>query len=99
MNQKVIIQKNKLYRKKKQDTKYVGHYKLTKTKLQKEMKNSYWNYIKNMIYDMEPDINSFFSKQPKKLYSYFKSQKTENTDISHLRSEDTLHTNPIEKAI
>ena len=95
---KLIRQKNKLYRKKKQDPKYSSRYKLTKTKLQKEMRNSYWNYIENMIFDIEPDANNFTNKQPKKLYTYIKSQKTENTSIAPLRSEGTLHTNPIEKA-
>lgn len=95
---KLIRQKNKFYRKKKQDPKYSSRYKLTKTKLQKEMRNSYWNYIENMIFDIEPETNSFANKQPKKLYSYIKSQKTENTGIAPLRSEGTLHTNPVEKA-
>jgi hypothetical protein len=34
----------------------------------------------------------------KKLYSYIKSQKNENTGIAPLRSEGTLHSHPSEKA-
>jgi hypothetical protein len=39
--------------------------------------NSYWNYIENMIFDLdinEPDQQKF-NKQPKNVYSYIKSQK------------------------
>jgi hypothetical protein len=46
-----------------------------------------------MIFDIEinePDQSSF-KNTPKKLYSYIKSQKNENTDIAPLRSEGTLH--------
>jgi hypothetical protein len=41
------------------------------------MRNSYWNYIENMIFDLdinEPDQQKF-NKQPKNVYSYIKSQK------------------------
>ena len=53
-----------------------------------------------MIFDIEinePDQPSF-KNTPKKLYSYIKSQKNENTGIAPLRSEGTLHSNPSEKA-
>jgi hypothetical protein len=52
-------------------------YKEAKSKLQKEMRNSYWNYIENMIFDLEinePDQQKFY-KQPKNVYSYIKSHK------------------------
>jgi hypothetical protein len=45
-------------------------YKEAKSKLQKEMRNSYWNYIENMIFDLdinEPDQQKF-NKQPKNVY-------------------------------
>jgi hypothetical protein len=63
------------------------------------MCNSYWNYIENMIFDL--DINEpeqyKFNKQPKNVYSYIKGQKKENTSIAPLRSEGVLHTDPTEK--
>ena len=64
------------------------------------MRNSYWNYIENMIFDLdinEPDQQKF-NKQPKNVYSYIKGQKKENTRIAPLRSEGVLHTDPTEKA-
>jgi hypothetical protein len=75
-------------------------YQKTKTKLQNGMRNSYWRYIENMIFDIEinePDQPSF-KNTPKQLYSYIKSQQNENTGIAPLRSEGTLHSNPAEKA-
>ena len=64
------------------------------------MCNSCWNYIENMIFDLdinEPDQERF-NKQPKNVYSYMKGQKKENTRIAPLRSEGVLHTDPTEKA-
>jgi hypothetical protein len=64
------------------------------------MHNAYWNYIENMIFDLdinEPDQQKF-NKQPKKVYSHIKSQKKENTSIAPLRSEGVIHADPTEKA-
>ena len=64
------------------------------------MRNSYWNYIEIMIFDLdinEPD-QQMFNKQPKNVYSYIKSQKKENTSIAPPRSEGVLHADPTEKA-
>jgi hypothetical protein len=39
--------------------------------------DSYWNYIENMIFDLEinePDQQKFY-EQPKNVYSYIKSHK------------------------
>jgi hypothetical protein len=96
----LFLNSNKLYKKKKRNPKYKEQYQKTKTKLQNEMRNSYWRYIENMIFDIEinePDQPSF-KNTPKKLYSYIKSQKNENTGIAPLRSEGTLHSHPSEKA-
>ena len=63
------------------------------------MCNSYWNYIENMIFDLdinEPDQQKF-NKHPKNLHSYIKSQKKENTSIAPLRSEGVLHEDPTEE--
>jgi hypothetical protein len=59
---KLINKKNKLYKKKKGNPKYKEQYQKTKTKPQNEMRNSYWRYIENMIFDIEinePDLPSF----------------------------------------
>ena len=66
---KLINKKNKLYRKKKQDTKYTKQYQQTKAKLQNQMRKCYWQYIENMIFDIEvtePDQQRF-NKEPKEI--------------------------------
>jgi len=95
----LINKKNKLYKKKKQNIKHSKAYQKVKAQLQKEMRNAYWKYIENMIFDIEIQEpgQQRFNKQPKNLYSYIKSQKSENTCIAPLRSEGTLHTDPSDK--
>jgi hypothetical protein len=59
---KLINKQNKLYKKIKRNPKYKEQYQETKNKLQNEMRNSYWRYIENMIFDIEinePDQPSF----------------------------------------
>jgi hypothetical protein len=74
---KLINKKNQLFKKKTSNSEHTKIYKEAKSKLQKEMRNSYWNDIENMIFDLdinEPDQQKF-NKQPTNLYSYIKSQK------------------------
>jgi hypothetical protein len=93
--EKLISKKIKLFKKKTSNSDHTKIYKEVKSKLQKEMRNSYWNCIENMIFDLdinEPDQQKF-NKQPKNLYSYImyiKSQKTELTSIAPLRNEGVL---------
>jgi hypothetical protein len=52
------------------------------------MRKAYWEYIEKIIVnipDQEPD--ECRKKQPKNLYSYIKSMKTDNTKIVDLRKE------------
>jgi hypothetical protein len=66
---KLINKKNKLIKKKNSNSEQPKIYKEVKSKLQKEMCNSYWNYIENMIFYLdinEPDQQKF-NKQPKNL--------------------------------
>ena len=50
---KLINKKNKLFKKKTSNSEHTKIYKEVKSKLQKEMCNSYWNYIENMIFDLD----------------------------------------------
>ena len=49
----LINKKNKLYKKKKQNIKHSKAYQKVKAQLQKEMRNAYWKYIENRIFDIE----------------------------------------------
>ena len=64
------------------------------------MRKAYWKYIENMIFDLpidEPDLPCI-KKTPKKLFSYIKGMKNENTGISALRKNGILTNNTLEKA-
>ena len=64
---KLINKKNQLFKKKTSNSEHTKIYKEVKSKLQKEMRNSYWNYIEHMIFDLdinEPDQQKF-NTQPK----------------------------------
>ena len=63
---KLINKKIKLYKKKKRNPKYKEQHHETKTKLQNKMRNSYWRYIENMIFDIEINqINQASKIHPK----------------------------------
>ena len=61
--------------------------KKLKREIQKEQRQGYWIYIENMIFDIPiPDQESNrFTKYPKNLLSYIKTQKTESQTTPPLR--------------
>ena len=63
-----------------------------KAKIQKEQRSAYWKYIENTIFDIPVSGSDepFYTKFPKKLFSYIKTQKTENTSIPALREDGLL---------
>jgi len=71
-----------------------------KREIQKEQRQEYWKYIENMIFDMPiPDQdNTKFTKNPKNLYSYIKTQKTESQTIPPLRDNGILKPDAKSKA-
>ena len=60
------------------------------------MRKAYWTYIENMIVD-DSDTQCF-KRTRKKLFSYIKSMKNENTGISFLRNNGILTNNTLDKA-
>ena len=95
------INRNKrLHRKCKNNSKLKDKYKNNKRLLQSDIRKAYWHYIENMIFDLpvtEPD-NPCTKRIPKKLFSYIKSMKTDNSGISALRKDGTLTNDNTEKA-
>ena len=57
--------------------------KSLKAKIQNEKRSACWKYIENMIFDIPVSDSDepFSTKFPKKLFSYIKTQKTENPSI------------------
>ncbi|KAK3093897.1 hypothetical protein FSP39_021583 [Pinctada imbricata] len=87
------INRNKrLHHKCKTNRSLTAKYKSNKKALQSDMRKAYWTYIENMIFDLpvnEPD-SPIIKKTPKKLYSYIKSAKNDNTGIPSLRDSGIL---------
>ena len=82
---KLINKKNKYYRKKKQNS---SIYKKLKHTVQKEQRKAYWKYIENIIFDLpikDSDQHQYLDYKPKKLFSYFKSIRKDNSGISPLK--------------
>ena len=74
--------------------------KKLKREIQKEQRQGYWRYIENMIFDIPiPDQESNrFTKYPKNLFSYIKTQKTESQTTPPLRSNGILKADARSKA-
>ena len=102
-NLRIQINRNKrLHRKCKTNSKLKDKYKNNKRQLQSDIRKAYWNYryIENMIFDLpvnEPD-NPCVKRVPKKLFSYIKGMKTDNSGISALRKDGILTNDTTEKA-
>ena len=71
----------------------VKEFKKLKYKIQKDIRNSYWQYLESVIFtqDSQPGKN-------KKFYTYVKYRKTENCDVAPLKHEGQTFTDPTEKA-
>ena len=69
--------------------------KLTKFKsiIQKEIRKSYWEYLDSVIFSNDAD-----KCKNKKLYTYIKHKRTENSGISPLKLEGSTYTDPVQQA-
>ena len=70
--------------------------KSLKSQIQKEQREVYWKYmyIESMIFDIPVSDSDhdkpLFTNFPKKLFSYIKTQKTENSSVPPLRKDGLL---------
>jgi hypothetical protein len=56
--------------------------------VKKEQRKAYWKYIENIIFDLpikDSDQHQYLDYKPKKLFSYFKSIRKDNSGISPLK--------------
>ena len=73
--------------------------KKMKSEIQKEQRQAYWTYIENMIFNIPvQDDSTTHTKIPKNLFSYIKTQKTDNQSIPPLRDQGILKTDNKSKA-
>ena len=95
------INRNKrLHRKCKTNSNLKDKYKNNKRQLQSDIRKAYWHCIENMIFDLpvnEPD-NPCIKRIPKKLFSYIKGMKTDNSGILALCKDGILTNDTTYKA-
>ena len=96
---KTIIRKSKKQFRKQRKTKKakdIRQYKETKACLQKAERQSYWQYVDNLIEIGDPD-QQHQSKQ-KRFWSYIKSLWKDTGGVAPLKDNGRLHADPKEKA-
>ncbi|MCG8034729.1 MAG: reverse transcriptase family protein [Candidatus Thiodiazotropha taylori] len=64
-----------------------------KTQIQKEIRQSYWDYLESVILPNDTE-----NCKNKKLYTYVKHKRTENFGIAPLKSEGITYTEPTQQA-
>ena len=74
----------------------IRHYKETKAKLQKAERQSYWKYLDNLIEVGDPGQEH--QPKQKRLFSFVKSLRRDNSGIAPLKEHGRLHDNPKDKA-
>ncbi|MEW8288815.1 MAG: hypothetical protein AB2697_22780, partial [Candidatus Thiodiazotropha endolucinida] len=90
--EKKLFQRQRKTRK----AKDVRQYKQTKAKLQQADRQSYWQYVDNIIVVGDPDQE----RQPKqkRFWAYIKSPKKDTGGIAPLKDNGRLHADPTDKA-
>ena len=93
----LIHKRDRVYRamKKSNTEKHRQNFKSLKTKLQRELRRAYWDYIEGIVLPSASDDSPYVSK---KFYTFLKYNKTDRCGTAPLRDQGTLHTDPKEKA-
>ena len=93
----LIRKRNKLFKRMKQhpNSKTTQHYKDIKHQIQRETRQSYWNYLENIICY---DENTETSQKQKKFWNYISSTKKDSSGVAPLRSEGVLVDDTKQKA-
>ena len=85
----------------KKDKKYKEKYKQLKHQVQKEQRHAYNTYIEKLILDLptnDPDQSFNNQSKPKKLFSFIKSLRTDNSGVAPLKKEGQLVADTKQKA-
>ena len=93
-------ERDKLYQKQKSDSgKDRCHFKRVKHLVQLKIKNSYENYLADILGEGSVDENEGSGFSPKELFSLIKDSRQDNRGISTLKdSENILHSGNVKKA-
>ena len=97
---RLIRKRDRLYKKLKsrrveERPNIIKKHRSAKYLVQQKLRQSYWNYIENIIIE---DSKLAESKPSKKLWSFIKNQKSENVGVSPLKVNGKTKTNHIDQA-
>ena len=95
---RLIRKRDKYYHKSKKsnDQRIKKHAKELKALVQRKIRNAYWTYIKNIICD--PEEPGSEHRTTKRFWSFIKSLRKDTCGVSGLYDNDTLKSEPVEKA-
>jgi hypothetical protein len=97
---RLIIKRDRIYKKLKstrveERPNIVKKHRPAKHLVQQKLRQSYWNYIENIIIE---DSKLAESKPNKKLWSFIKNKKRENIGVSPLKVNGITKTSPTDQA-
>jgi hypothetical protein len=94
---KLIIKRGRLFKrmKKSADASHKDKFMEIRGLIQKELCRAYWAYIEDIVTQNEED-NQYSGM--KRLWTYIKHKRTDNSSISPLRSNGVLHNTPVRKS-
>ena len=88
-----MSKRDKLYK----QNRHSKTYKHLKSAIQKETRNLYWSYIEKVI-TPETESSENTHNQSKKFWTYIKHCRSNNSSISPLKNNGSLHSDPKQKA-
>ena len=93
---KLIKKRDKLYKtmKKSGSKQHRDKYKQIKHQVQKQLRQSYWKYIENLV---TPNEDESTLNNMKRFWSYIKSKKTDYNSITSLKQDGKLITDTKQK--
>ena len=99
---KLIKKRDRLYKKKKKsaDKGHIEKFKIIKHLIQKKQRQAYWNYIEDIIIPKESDTTNTCNKNnsKKRFWTFIKHKKSDNSNITALKENGKLETDPVVKA-
>ena len=94
----LMRKRNKLFKRQRKtgNPKDIKHYKETKARLQKAERQSYWNFVDNIIEVGDPEKEH--QPKQKRFWSFIKSLRKDTSDVAPLKDNGRLHADPKDKA-
>ena len=90
----LVRKRNKLFKRQRKtgNPKDIKHYKETKARLQKAERQSYWNFVDNIIEVGDPEQEH--QPKQKRFWSFIKSLRKDTSGVAPLKDNGRLHADP-----